>query len=193
MGKIYYLMGKSASGKDSLYKELLHRMPELKKVVMYTTRPMREGEKDGVQYFFITEDKYYELLAQNLVIEHRDYQTVYGIWSYLTVRDHQIDLEKGDYLMIGTLESYDKMCEAYGQEVLEPLYITVDDGVRLQRALERERQQSQPKYAELCRRFLADESDFSPENLEKSRITRAFVNDSLETCLDEITAWIRRG
>ena len=46
MGRIYYMMGKSASGKDTLYKLLLNRMPELKKVVIHTTRPKREGERE---------------------------------------------------------------------------------------------------------------------------------------------------
>ena len=49
MGKIYYMMGKSSSGKDTLYKELMQRLPELKPLVLYTTRPMREGERNGVE------------------------------------------------------------------------------------------------------------------------------------------------
>ena len=56
MGRIYYMMGKSASGKDTLYKLLLNRMPELKKVVIHTTRPKREGEREGVEYFFDSQE-----------------------------------------------------------------------------------------------------------------------------------------
>ena len=47
MGKIFYVMGKSASGKDTIYKELRERIPELKTVVLYTTRPIRDGETEG--------------------------------------------------------------------------------------------------------------------------------------------------
>ena len=50
MGKIFYIMGKSASGKDTIYKELIEKMPKFHSIVPYTTRPMREGEKDGVEY-----------------------------------------------------------------------------------------------------------------------------------------------
>lgn len=50
MGKIFYVMGKSASGKDTIYKELRERIPELKTVVLYTTRPIRDGETEGVEY-----------------------------------------------------------------------------------------------------------------------------------------------
>ena len=52
MGKIFYLMGKSSSGKDTIYKELLQGFPKMKRIVLYTTRPRREGECDGVEYFF---------------------------------------------------------------------------------------------------------------------------------------------
>ena len=48
MGKIFYMMGKSSSGKDTVYKEIRKELPELKTLTLYTTRPMREGEKDGV-------------------------------------------------------------------------------------------------------------------------------------------------
>ena len=52
MGRIFYIMGKSATGKDTVYKELLKRFPDLKTIVPYTTRPIREGETDGVEYHF---------------------------------------------------------------------------------------------------------------------------------------------
>lgn len=51
MGKIFYLMGKSSSGKDTIFKELKKRMTFLHTVTIYTTRPMRERERDGEEYF----------------------------------------------------------------------------------------------------------------------------------------------
>ena len=57
MGKIYYVMGKSSSGKDTIYKELLKRHPKLRTIVPYTTRPIREGERDGAEYFFVDEER----------------------------------------------------------------------------------------------------------------------------------------
>ena len=41
MGKIFYIMGKSASGKDTIYKELIEKMPKFHSIVPYTTRPLR--------------------------------------------------------------------------------------------------------------------------------------------------------
>lgn len=187
MGKIFYVMGKSASGKDTIYKKMLERMPGLKTVTLYTTRPIRDGETEGVEYHFTSEDRLEEFRKENRLIEERTYQTVHGPWSYFTVDDGQISLESGDsYLMIGTLESYEKMRGYFGEDGMVPIYIELEDGVRLERALKREREQKEPKYKELCRRFLADEEDFKEENLMRCGIMKRFYNEDLKDCLDEI-------
>mgnify|MGYP000231843473 CR=1 FL=1 len=111
MGRIYYLLGKSATGKDTLYKEILKRRPKLRTVTMYTTRPIREGETDGVEYFFTGREELERQLASGKVIESRTYQTIAGPWTYYTVDDGQFNVADDEScLMIGTLESYEKMC-----------------------------------------------------------------------------------
>lgn len=187
MGRIYYIMGKSATGKDTVYKELLKARPDLKTVVPYTTRPIRDGERDGVEYYFSTQKQLEEIRSSGKVIELRTYQTVMGSWSYFTVDDGQFDLEGGSsYLMIGTLESYEKMVEYFGRAALVPLYIEAPDGQRLLRSLKREEHQMNPNYRELCRRYLADEADFSEENLARLQIDKRFQNRELDRCLLEI-------
>lgn len=193
MGKIYYMMGKSSSGKDTLYQELLRRCPKLRSVVPYTTRPIREGERDGVEYHFADDKKLARLEEEGRVIELRAYNTIHGIWKYFTVDDGQIDLCKDSYLMIGTLESYEKMLNYYGESNLVPIYIEVEDGERLMRALNRERRQPHPKYKELCRRFLADEEDFCEENLARLGIDKRYENTDMETCLEKIIEVIDSG
>lgn len=187
MGRIYYIMGKCATGKDTIYKELLKRCPFLKTIVPYTTRPIREGETNGVEYFFTSARELKRLKKMGNVIESRTYQTVMGPWSYFTVDDAQFDLQ-GDssYLMIGTLESYEKMCLYFGKDILVPVYIEVPDGLRLHRAMEREEIQKFPNYREVCRRYLADEEDFSEENLKRLQIEKRFLNLNLGQCLEEI-------
>lgn len=187
MGKIYYIMGKSSSGKDSLFKDITERLPKLRTVTLYTTRPKREGERDGVEYFFVTEDILEKYTGEGRVIELRTYNTVHGAWKYATIDDGQVNLAEADYLMIGTLEAYDKVRKYYGAEHVTPIYIEVEDGERLSRAVARERQQENPKYAELCRRFLADTQDFSEENLKAAGITKRYYNDDRSRCLEEIT------
>lgn len=187
MAKIYFVLGKSCSGKDTIFQRLKNdESLNLKTVVGYTTRPMRIDEKDGVEYFFVSQDRLKQLKDSGNVIECRDYNTVHGVWSYFTVDDGQIDLDNGDYLYIGTLESYEDMVRYYGREVVVPIYIQVETGERLWRAVNRERGQSEPKYAELCRRFLADEEDFKEENILKAGIEKRYENIDLEECIAEI-------
>ena len=158
-------------------------MPKLKTIILYTTRPMRDGETDGVEYYFTTPEVLQRFSEEGKMIELRTYETVSGPWSYATVDDGQVDLENEDYLAIGTLISYENMRNYYGEDHVIPLYIAVDDSVRLERALRRERQQKKPNYAELCRRFLADEADFSRENLQRLGIEKAYENEDFEECV----------
>ena len=124
MGKIFYLMGKSSSGKDTIFKKILENKElKLNTIILYTTRPIRAGETDGVEYFFVTEKEFGEFEQSGRLIEARAYDTVHGIWRYFTVDDGQVDFENKDYLVIGTLESYKRMKAYFGEKNLVPVYI----------------------------------------------------------------------
>ena len=90
MGRIYCVMGKSASGKDSIYHEVMKQEPELLPIVPYTTRPIRQGEIEGREYHFCDEARVEELEKAHRIIELRAYDTVYGIWKYFTVADEHM-------------------------------------------------------------------------------------------------------
>lgn len=186
MGKIFCLMGKSSSGKDTIYKALLNEKKlSLQTIVLYTTRPKRDGEVDGLEYHFVKKKDLELFQKKGILIEVREYKTIYGIWYYFTVDDGQVNLDN-NYLLLGTLESYKKIRNYYGTEHVIPIYIEVEDGIRLERALMRERKQKEPKYAEMCRRFLADEKDFSEENIKMCGIKKRYQNFDLERCKKEI-------
>ena len=195
MGRIFCIMGKSSSGKDTIFKILLQRKDvDVNRIVSYTTRPQRSHEKPGEEYNFVSIQEKDRLLAEGKVIEIRKYDTVHGPWFYFTVDDGNLDLKNNDYLMIGTVESFIKIRDYYGADKVLPIYIEVDDGIRLSRALERERSQEHPKYEEMCRRFLADQHDFSEENLKAAGIKNIFNNneDSVITS-DNIAAFINEN
>ena len=194
MGKIFFILGKSSSGKDTIFQKIKENNElDLKTVVGYTTRPMRENEVDGEEYFFVDRDRLEELKNEDKVIESRDYNTVHGIWSYFTVDDGQIDLNQDNYLYIGTLESYEQVRNFYGEDKVVPLFIEVEQGERLRRAVLREIEQSEPKYEELCRRFLADEQDFREEEINRLGIEKKYMNEDLDTCVDEIVKDIKEN
>lgn len=191
MGKIFCVMGKSATGKDTIYQNLLETDAlQLKRIIPYTTRPIRDGEEAGREYHFCTEEDVQRLDAEGRIVEMRAYNTVYGIWKYFTVNDGSIDLEHENYLLIGTLEAYVKVRDYFGADAVVPIYVEVEDGERLLRAISREKQQDTPKYEEMCRRFLADAKDFSEENLAEAGITKRFENLVLEDTIAEIKQYI---
>lgn len=188
MGKIFCIMGKSSSGKDTIFKILKDNINlNLKGIVPYTTRPKRKSETNGIEYYFIDEKKLNEYKEAGKVIESRVYHTVNGKWFYATLDDEQINLSNNNYIMINTLEAYKNLKLYFGKENIIPIYINLDDGTRLQRALDREKQQKNPNYNELCRRFLADNIDFSIEELNKNSIVKYYDNHDLNICVQKIT------
>ncbi|MDZ5254895.1 guanylate kinase [Clostridium sp. LIBA-8841] len=193
MGKIFCIMGKSGSGKDTILKEI-NKIEDLnlKTIVTYTTRPKRNNETDGVEYFFIDKKKLDSFDKEGKIIECRVYDTVHGKWYYSTIDDGQIDLENNNYIVIVTLEAYSEFRKYFSDEKLIPLYINLDDGIRLERALKREREQKNPNYNEMCRRFLADNEDFSEDKLISNNIIKKYDNYDLNKCINDISEVIRK-
>ena len=107
MSKLFLVMGKSATGKDHIYKAVLEKLEnKLKPVVSYTTRPMRAGETEGVEYHFVSEKRMEELKSQGLIIECRCYNTVMGPWYYFNCDDGQISADGDNKILIVTPEAY---------------------------------------------------------------------------------------
>ena len=192
MGKIFCVMGKSATGKDTIYQKLLNESKlDLKRIIPYTTRPIREGEVEGREYHFCTEEDVQKLEKAGRIVELRAYNTVYGVWKYFTVDDGNIQLDKENYLLIGTLEAYTKIRDYFGADKVLPIYIEVEDGERLLRAIAREKSQDVPKYEEMCRRFLADAKDFSEENLKAAGIEKRFINVELSDTIMKVEKYVQ--
>ena len=133
----------------------------------------------------------------NLEIKSEDavqqVKEIINFQNYFTADDGQIDLDSdNNYLYIGTLEAYKGMRKYYGEENVIPFYIYVEPGERLSRAVERERRQENPKYTELCRRFIADEEDFSREKILEVGIDKIYENDKLFECVNNIENDIKK-
>lgn len=186
---IFYIMGKSASGKDSLYKKLLSSDLKLNRVAIYTTRPKRDGEKDGVEYNFV--DEKYLSDRKDKIIEERVYNTVFGKWYYATLDDGEIK-EDENYIVIGTLESYRCIKRYYGKDKVFPIYLEVNNDIRKKRAIDRENMQNEPKFDEMERRFKADEIDFSEDKIKEAEIEKRYINDDFDKCFDEVVSDIRK-
>ena len=194
MAKIICLLGKSCSGKDTIYKKLLaDESLNLLPLVTYTTRPMRTGEQEGREYHFTDEAGFNSLKDAGKVIEDRTYDTVYGLWRYFTVDDGTFEKEGRNVIAAaGTIPAYIKLRDYFGAENTCPVMIETDDGIRLERAMRREKKQAAPRYKEMCRRFITDSEDFDEEKMKAVGVEHVFMNnDDLDKCIREVSDFIR--
>lgn len=186
--RIFCLVGKSCSGKDTLCARILERHPELVPVIPHTTRPRRTGEVEGQNYWFVTGEQLRQYEARGQVIEKREYHTVQGLWTYFTLR---FPLDR-DRILITTLEGARALMDAYGPQAVRIVYLHADDRARLLRCIDREERQEHPDYAELCRRFLADQSDFAPDRLAQfPNLYPIDTGSGMEDCLNRWEALYR--
>lgn len=186
MKKIFVLVGKSASGKDTIFKKVIEKVEEVRPIVYSTTRPQRANEIHGREYFFVDEKVIEAAELSGTLIEKRVYNTVKGLWTYATILDKQFI--KNDYgIIVLPPKGLNSFIEYFGEEIIVPIFIHVDDGVRLRRSLDRDELNKTPNYAETCRRFLSDEQDFAGLEFENE-----FENDELEKCVQEVCEFIKK-
>lgn len=184
--KVVALFGKAGSGKDTILKEVVAN-GGFHEIVSCTTRPMREGEQDGVDYHFITNEKFTDLVLNNRMLE----ATVFRDWCYGT----SLDELKYDQINIGVWnpEGLELLIEHPTIDVL-PIYIVADDKIRLLRQLMRE---TNPDCAEIVRRYGTDEQDFKwinnrfPKHVEIQNGTGALLDETVEQVLAAISVWTK--
>ena len=183
MKSIVCLLGKSASGKDFIMNKLVKEYG-FKRVISHTTRPIRNGETNGKEYYFISLDKFLNMSLKDNFIECREYNTQQGLWYY-GLSKHEIDLtDDNKYVVIldfnglKTLEEYLKLVGM--EDKLTSVYIEAKAQVRLQRSLNREGEMTDEQVMEVIRRLEADEKDFKGAK-EYTNLT--FTNNSGKTMI----------
>lgn len=151
--KILALFGKSGAGKDTIAKELCKNTNEFHQLISCTTRPKRDYEINGKDYFFISNDKYKELLNNNQFLE----VTTFNNWNYGTLKQAN-NINKINVGVFNIQGIYNMLSNPLliNYRIL-PVYIYASDKIRLNRLFNREKY---PNYKEICRRFLTDEEDF---------------------------------
>lgn len=156
------ICGKSASGKDTLLKELVSNH-NFSPMISYTTRPMRDNEKNGVDYHFISKEEFELGIVANEFLEYRAYNTlVNGVedtWYY-GMKKGGYELGK-DYVVVLDLDGAKSFIEHYGKANCYVVYVDVNDRVRTERA------KARPSFdeTEWQRRLLDDTDKFSVEKL----------------------------
>lgn len=161
MYKIVTLSGKAGAGKDRLMQEVLqvlrNESPDftINEIVSCTTRPMREGEVEGKNYYFLTHEEFAERLADGTMVE----ATIFNDWCYGSCLEHMNE----DGINIGVYNPEGvAILQSIPDIMVYSIFVDAPDKVRLLRQLNRE---ENPDVKEIIRRFSADEADFSPDNL----------------------------
>ena len=198
MGKLFCIIGKDASGRDTVFKGLISD-PDLglRPVIPYTARPPKPGEAAEGRWHFVTEDTMRGMKRAGKILERHCCDTEDGAWDCFTVDDGGIGLPDSICLTVGTLESFWKL-RALGTFDVVPVYIETDDYNRLRRALQREAERETPSYAGLCRRFISGQHEFTEESLAEAGITDAyrFSNDTDGNpgqCIQKVKTFIQKG
>jgi guanylate kinase len=95
-GRLWVIAAPSGAGKTSLVRALLARDPSLKFSISYTTRAKRSSEVDGRDYFFVSEQRFLEMVRDEAFLEHA---RVFDHW-YGTGRDHVAELRTAGYTVV---------------------------------------------------------------------------------------------
>ena len=184
---IMVILGASASGKDTVMNRLVKEF-DVKPVISYTTRPIRDCEQDGREYHFITEEEFERMKDNAEFIETRVYKTVSGNWYYGLPKSGIDPEDDNNYITIldfdGLLE-LEKWLRSIGQiNKLTSIYIDVTEQNRLIRSLNREQNMTKEQVDEVIRRYHDDNSNVLPA---KEYCSLVFLNNTYEEFDDLIT------
>ena len=185
--KILVLVGCSASGKDTVMNRLVKEF-DVKPVISYTTRPIRDCEQDGREYHFVTEEEFERMKNNDKFIETRVYKTVKGNWYYGLPKNGINITDDNNYITIldfdGLLE-LEKWLRSIGQiDKLTSIYVDVTEQNRLIRSLNREQNMTKKQVEEVIRRYYNDNANVVPAKVYCDLV---FPNNTYEEFDDLLT------
>ncbi|OME54056.1 hypothetical protein BSK59_15860 [Paenibacillus odorifer] len=172
---IFALIGQSSSGKSTV--ESVLESAGYPRIISYTTRAIRENEKEGVAYHFIDTDTFKRLDSEDFFTE----TATYNGWHY-GLSLNGIDYENKDYIVVVTIDGYKELVEAVGEQNIVGIHIKVEERIRIIRQLKRG-----DAVDEVIRRIYTDRTDFAGVE-DVCRYT--VVNEELMNTLYEVKAII---
>lgn len=185
MGKLFCIIGKFASGKDTVCNIIKNKMPHLTHFVGYSSMPSDTPE--DASYRFVSQDEINKIKTQNKIICSRTKENGGDMWESVIVDDGTVDFSKGSYVSIRDPFEVQSLKDYYGSDKVVTIMLTVNDGIRMIRAISREMTKVTPNYKAVCEKFLDDEKDF--DNIVPDY---AFLNENVFECVDEIQKTIRK-
>lgn len=157
--KILILTGKSGSGKDTVLNRLVDNY-DFNRIISFTTRPMREGETNGKEYYFTSKEDFLGKVCDKEMIDFRAYSTLVNnkrdIWYYGTHKNLN-NMKQYNNVVILDLEGAKSFVDYFGKDNCYIVYLNVIDYLRKERA----KQRGSFDETEWNRRLQADNEDFS--------------------------------
>ena len=176
--RIVVLVGKSGSGKDTVVKKLAERNSDLFKAVSTTTRPQRESEVDGEDYYFVTQDQFMDRIQNNefweYIVYHAYKKDKIEDWYYGLGKENPLDTQ--NCVVVADLERIPQLIDIFGRRVIV-ICLDVDEEERMRRAKLRD---SNFNELEWTRRVLDENKKFK---WVEDKVDFVISNNDLETCL----------
>ena len=161
MCKMIALVGAMASGKDTLFRNVCALTSKATPLISTTSRPMRNGEKEGREYNFVSKEEMNKMLNEDKFVEVRAYNVAtLETWYYGLEKD-SIDLNSNNtYIVIVDIEGLKKIKKYLSENGLRDnlvsVFVDCSAHIRMQRALSREGKMTDEQIKEICRRNISD-------------------------------------
>ena len=149
---IIVLVGKTASGKTTVANELC-KNHGYKRIITYTTRPMRENEVQDVDYHFISDEQFNKMVENNEFTEYKRYNTAHGVWSYGSVITSEQELSDDYYVIVLTPQGLRDLSKKISQYIA--FYLNISFESQLERLKKRGDEEQQ-----IIKRLQNDAKDF---------------------------------
>ena len=168
---IIVLVGKTASGKTTIANELC-KNHGYKRIITYTTRPMRENEVQDVDYHFISDEQFNKMVENNEFTEYKRYNTAHGVWSYGSVITFEQELSDDCYVIILTPQGLRDLSKKMSRYIA--FYLNVNLKSQLERLKKRGDEEQQ-----IIKRLINDAKDF--ENVFDIVDYNFYTNDTFSS------------
>lgn len=132
--RIWVLVGPSGTGKTTIANDLVSQVPGLRRAVTCTTRAPREGERDGVDYHFVSEEQFDFLLSAGKLVEH----TIYGGFRYGLPVDQFLEAEQAamDILAVLDIQGVHHLRALFGPERVRAIFLCSPSEAELRRRMQ---------------------------------------------------------
>ena len=168
---IIVLVGKTASGKTTVANELC-KNHGYKRIITYTTRPMRDNEVQDVDYHFISDEQFNKMIENNEFTEYKRYNTAHGVWSYGSVITFEQELSDDCYVIILTPQGLRDLSKKMSRYIA--FYLNVNLKSQLERLKKRGDEEQQ-----IIKRLINDAKDF--ENVLDIVDYNFYTNDTFSS------------